>query len=409
MTAGPSDAELAKLYWKRQAQQLKAQIEEADPTMKSTTGAATGVKPWKPVQDAAVAGASTKAFIQAFNGNNETSVTPKVSPSEVAAAKGRIIEAMVQAGRDTRYIEDAMMKISPHLDIFALSSDPAVQSVLLQRIMSGGASGGQNFGMRDLIEAVKLVNDVRAPQQSQSDPGSLMTAATNAVRIGAELGSSKNNSSDPLAMMKMITDNQAQSHAQQLQMYERLLDSQQPRSLREQLTDLREVTDTLGKISGKEPTEIQMKRLDILAQREQRQFESSIELQKGKQQSAMFENIAGALGKALESPILKEAGRKMAESIPGLGKTAGAVSQVQSNAARSTLDQPLDEVFAFTCQQCGTTHQFSRKALTLIDSSPTRMWACPKCGASYRLGQQVGGAGTAPSDDKKDQPPTVAP
>jgi len=158
-TTGPSDAELAKQYWRKQAQHLRAQLEEANPTMKPTGG--TGAKPWKAVEDAAVAGASSRAFLTAFgNTGNETSITPKVSPSEVAAAKGRIIEAMVQAGRDTRYIEDAMQKISPHLDIFALSTDPAVQSVLLQRIMNNNS--GQNFGMRDLIDAMKLVEDLRS-------------------------------------------------------------------------------------------------------------------------------------------------------------------------------------------------------------------------------------------------------
>ena len=113
MTTGPSDQELAKNYWKRTAMSLRSQLEEKNPEMKTSPSS----KPWKPIEDAAVAGASSRAFLTAFgNGGNETSTTPKVSPSEVAAAKGRIIEAMVQADRDTKYIEDAMQKISAHLD-----------------------------------------------------------------------------------------------------------------------------------------------------------------------------------------------------------------------------------------------------------------------------------------------------
>src|SRR5207302_635543 len=43
------------------------------------------------------------------------------------------------------------------------------------------------------------------------------------------------------------------------------------------LRQVKETQDIVGKITGKETPEIQMKRLDLLAQKEQREFERSIE------------------------------------------------------------------------------------------------------------------------------------
>ena len=109
----------------------------------------------------------------------------------------------------------------------------------------------------------------------------------------------------------------------------------------------------------------------------------------------------------LQDPVgLHLSVQQLANAFKGVGvaKVAGTVTQVQSSAARSTLDQPLEEVFSFKCGQCGTDHRFSRKALTLIESSPSRLWACPRCGASYALGQQ-GGPDAA---EKKDNGSTGA-
>jgi len=398
VTTGPSDSELAKLYWRRQAQQLRAQLEESNPSMKPTGG--SGTKPWKPVEEAAIAGASSRAFLTAFGNSGSETVTPKVSPSDVAAAKGRIIEAMVAAGRDTKYIEDAMLKISPHLDLFALSSDPAVQSVLLQRIMNNNPP--QNLGMRDLIDAVKLVTDLRntTPLTSQSDPASVMNAAGNLFRTGVETARGRNDGID----MSQVLQMQQQSHDRMIQAQQehfkeiRELQSQTP-TLVDSLKQYRELQGLVGTAPDK--PEVMMKRLDLQAAADQREHEYRLESAKEKRQSEMIKGIGGTIGKALESPILREAGRKMAETVPGVGKVAGAVSGVQTSAARATLNEPLQEIFGLKCSQCGTDHRFTRGQLTIIESSPTKMWACPNCGASYSLKPQ---GGTDTMAGKNDEP-----
>src|SRR5437667_4862395 len=192
-SSGPSDQALAKVYWRKQAQHLRAQLEEANPTMKPTGG--TAVKPWKQVEDAAISGASSRAFLTAFQGDNAPSGIQKVSPAEVASSKARIVESLVQQGKDAAYIEDVMNRVSPHLDIFAMTSDPAIQSVLLQRLVNSNSN--QNFGLKDLIEATKLIHDVRnTPQQAQSDPASVMNAAGNLFRTGVETARGRNDGID---------------------------------------------------------------------------------------------------------------------------------------------------------------------------------------------------------------------
>jgi len=121
-----------------------------------------------------------------------------------------------------------------------------------------------------------------------------------------------NNNVDPVCYEQMINQNQQQSHQQQLQMYERLLNrtaNVTPRTARRRAGD----QDTLGKLGGIEPAEIQMKRLDIVAQREQREFERSIEAGKEKRQSEMIKGITGAVTKALESPVVRELAGKWRE------------------------------------------------------------------------------------------------
>ena len=405
MTTGPTDAQISKEYWKRQFTSLKHSLEENNPGMKPIS---PNAKPWQVIQDSAIQGAAAGAgqasyfqTLKAFQGNESAKQQPVIS--DPAGAKARIIETLIRQGKDAGYIEDVLNRVSPYLDIFGLTNDSAVQSILLSRLMNG-SSGQNSFGLRDLVESIKLVENLRGSPQQPQDPATLMTATTSAIRTGAELAKSNNNGLDMTQILQM----QQQSTDKLLQLQDKhhsqILELQQPRSLREQLTDIREMQDTLGKIAGKETPEIQMKRLDLLAQREQREFERSIEAGKEKRQSELIRGIGGAVGKALESPILREAGRKMAETVPGVAKVAGTVTQVQSSAARSTLDQPLEEVFSFKCGQCGTDHRFSRKALTLIESSPSRLWACPRCGASYALGQQ-GGPDAA---EKKDNGSTGA-
>src|SRR2546427_391063 len=120
----------------------------------------------------------------------------RITAAELERSKrARIVESLVKQGKDAAYIEDVMNRVSPHLDIFSMTSDPAIQSVLLQKLVSGNS--GQNFGLKDLIEATKLIHDVRnTPQQAQSDPASVMNAAGNLFRTGVETARGRNDGVD---------------------------------------------------------------------------------------------------------------------------------------------------------------------------------------------------------------------
>src|SRR2546426_9017884 len=110
MTTGPSDAEISKQFWKSRFTRLRNEIEENNPGMVRPSA---GAKAFEPIQQAAVAGASTRAFLTAFQGDNATSSVQKISPAEVASSKARIVESLVQQGKDAAYIEDVMNRVSP--------------------------------------------------------------------------------------------------------------------------------------------------------------------------------------------------------------------------------------------------------------------------------------------------------
>ncbi len=149
-TTGPSDAELAKQYWRKQAQHLRAQLEEANPTMKPSGG--TGAKPWKAVEDAAISGASSRAFLTAFEGNgtNPNSKPVQLDPNIVIQAKATIVNALA-ANHTPEQIAVYLEKISPFLDTAMLAgSDPLAQSLLYAKVMSSNRQ--QPLGLKDVIE-----------------------------------------------------------------------------------------------------------------------------------------------------------------------------------------------------------------------------------------------------------------
>jgi hypothetical protein len=396
-SSGPSDAELAKQYWKRQALKIRGELEEHNPTFAKPSA---GAKTFEPIQQAAVAGASTRAFMEAFQGNGSGNKSQPVM-SDPAGAKARIVEALVKQGKSGEHIQDVLDRVSPHIDIFSMTSDPAVQSILLQRLMNGNQ--GQNFGLRDLVEALKLVETVRAPQQQPqtTDAGQLANALATAMKSGVEAAKSNSNNSDPTTVLKIITDNQRESHAQQLQMYERLLDSQQPRSLREQLEDLRGVSDSLGKIAGKESEAVTLKRIEMENQRWAKQTDIDADIRKARGQTEMIKTITGNLQKALESPVVRELGKNVGKKLPG----AETFSQARVNSAQAEIRNPTETPWQFTCPRCKTSHTFTTKDLTMINERGGR-WVCTgtidgkPCSETYQLRNP---GGSSP-DDRKDRP-----
>ncbi len=333
-----------------------------------------------------------------FGNGNDGAKSVRADPVGVT---GAIIQELVRQRKTTEEIDATIGKINPYIQTLALAQDnPTVQNILISKILGGTISNNPNH---DAIELLRLYHEMRGPEQKQaSDPAAMMNAGVNAVRTGIELGKTKNGGIDP--MLQMMQENHKQALDMQERHFEQIqaLRSQQP-TFAEQMEELGRLQGTFGKLNGKESENVQLKRLEMDAARLQREHESSLEIAKEKRQAAMLTGISGAIGKALESPILREAGRKMAETLPGpLGKAAGTVSQVQSQAARSVLDQPLEEALGFTCETCGASARFTRRDLKMIEATPTRTWACPKCGASYTLKGGTTSNNSPGKDDRVD-------
>src|SRR5437667_6294360 len=198
MTTGPSDAELAKQYWRNKAQHLRAELEESNPSLRPT--GATGAKPWKPVEDAAIAGASSRAFLTAFgNGNSEPSLTAKVSPSEIAASRQRTIEALVKAGKSDAEIQAFLEKTSGYVDALTVAGNDSMMATLLfNRVMTGG---NQQLTMKDMIETIRLAQDLRGPNagQHQNEMAEVIKALAQFNKGGSDPAQAFNNATNLLA------------------------------------------------------------------------------------------------------------------------------------------------------------------------------------------------------------------
>jgi len=363
------------------ALRTRSETERLNPSMIKGERAA----PWKPVQEAAIAGASSRAFLTAFgNGGSETSATPKsVNPSTLIEQKSLIIRSLVAAGKRPEEIETYMVKVAPFIDVVAAAgaADPIAQSMLFTRLMSG--SGSQGLTIKDVAEVIALVNSARS-QQPQSDTASIIAA------LGSFLAATKtNNASDSIATIQNLyaemSKNQQRSFDSHLQLLrERYTD--QP-SFQDQLAQIVQVQKTLGSL-GKESDTIASKRMDVEFQKWQAQLNAASEDRKSKNQSAMIERITGGLSKALESPIVREAGRGIGQVLgktsPTAGRVASAVTGAPTAAARAELNtSPTEIPWGLTCD-CGAQHRFSQLQLATIEDKGGR-WACPNCGKVYEL------------------------
>src|SRR5437899_3686078 len=211
--------------------------------------------PLERIKEAKIARLELKEFLK----DDEPKSQPMPDPNRPIDALKELAAFGLRLGKPPSEIEEVVKRLTPI--IVPLGSLAGGDSIARESVYAR-AFREQKFGFNEMIQTLNSINAMRPAAEKIDIPG-MMNAMSSAMRTGAELASSKNNTADPLAMMKMITDNQAQSHQAQLAMYERLLETSQPRSLREQLTDLREVNDTFTKLGGKESETIQTRRLEL--------------------------------------------------------------------------------------------------------------------------------------------------
>ena len=322
------------------------------------------------------------------NANNvNTNPQPKVT-ADLITVKGKIIQEMVQQGKDPDYIESAMSKISPYIDTLALANDnPAVQSILVSKIMSGNVNGN---GTRDLIQLMQLARELHGPQQSQqSDPTSVMNAAGNLFRTGVETARGRNDGVD----MSQVLAMQQQSHDKMLQAQQehfrelRELQTGQP-TLVDQVDQLGRLQSLLGKIGGKETEAVVTKRLELDEKKWEASLAADTERKKAVTQADMFKQITGGLGRIFESPIIKKVGENLGETLGRTSPTAAgvvrAVSRAPEQAANAELQTPPTHVkYQLSCQKCGKPHSFTALEISQISDRGGR-WTCPTCGEVYQ-------------------------
>ncbi len=293
------------------------------------------------VREARVSGLEIREFEKGLsesgNGANSNSKPVQLDPNTVIQAKATIVNALA-ANHSPEQIAVYLEKISPFLDTAMLAgSDPLAQSLLYAKVMS--SNNQQPLTLKDVIELVGIVNQSK-PQQTQTDPASVMNAAGNLFRTGVETARGRNDGVD----MSQVLAMQQQSH-------DKMLQAQQ-----EHFKELRE-------LQQQQPT-----LLDSLKQ---------------------YRELQGLIGTTPDRPaIIRELGKKAASAIPGAAPIVGAVTAAAASATKQALEEPLEERFSLDCAGCGTRYEFSRKQITLIQDG-TGKWSCPKCGYTYDVGSQM--------------------
>jgi hypothetical protein len=366
------------------------------------------------IEEARIRGLEVFQFEKGIGGNTSKSATPQVTPGDIASAKARIVEALAKAGKSAPEIEEYLTRISPHLDVYALATnDPTSQALLYSRVMSGN---GQS-GLKDIVETIKLVNDLRGPQQQQSDPAGMISAVAKVFEVAQR----RNPERDPVETFNAAVQtvapfinqqNESLKTAYQGQIDMLKLQLEQNRGT-DPLTVLKQWHETgqqLGLIGQPESDEIKLHRLQGLEEDRKRAYElererwqhelrTKEEDRRQKAQNSMMQQVVGSIEKIVESPVVKELGKNVGNKI---GMPANPLAQAKTQAAQNQLSDPLSTPYSFTCGKCKKDFAFSAGQLTKI-SEAGGTWLCPSegCHEVYRLkdhdkkGSGAGGPGSS--------------
>jgi len=314
----------------------------------------------------------------------------KPSPKEIFERKTSIMRAVAQTGKPEE-IPKVMEALSPYMEVS--STDP-LMSLLIPRLNN---SGGEKLGVREVLEIIKLGNELRGPSQQPSDPTTMANVIASSLKTGAELAS-RNNGSDPVAAfnqgIQTITP-----ILEKLSETQRLAFEGQIAQLRNELEqkDPEKYFQTFQKYSEMfgghppESAEVQMHKLHSLdAERERayrleterwrNELQTKAEDRKAKQQSQVIGQITSSLERVFESPVAAQLGKQIGGKI---GVSSNPISEARTQAAQNQLQNPMEERFSHLCPKCKKTSHFSRADLVKIESSGGR-WVC-SCGEAYTL------------------------
>lgn len=388
-------AEREQRYWKmkRDALVLRNEYETQNPEMFQGAEKRLGAgkpTPMDQLEQAHVRGAAMRMYEKGYSGGNDGDSKAKTSPGEIAASRQRTIEALVKSGKSDAEIQAFIEKTSGYVDAMALAgSDPMMASILFSKTMSGG---NQQLTMRDMIETIRLAQDLRGPNKGehQSEIAQVIQALTQYNRGSGDPSQTFNTAANVLGpMYAQMNQANKESSDRYLDLLREQMDRQSSNNPLDYLRQLKEGQDIVGKLAGKESETIQAKRLELDHEKWKASMEADTERKKTAGQTDMVKTIVGNLSKALENPVIREAGRGIGQALgktsPRAGAVVNAVAGAPQAAARTELNTPPTQVpWGLVCHKCQTQHTFTQLQLAQIEESGGR-WSCGKCGEVYEL------------------------
>jgi hypothetical protein len=279
-----------------------------------------------------------------------------------------------------------------------MATDPVSASLLYGRVMSGG----QQPTLKDLVEVIGLVNQLKGPQQPSQDMAQLATALGTMFRSGVEAAQAKNGS-DPVAayqagmaavtpLLDRLSETQRLAFESQISSLRNELQQKDPTIF---LSKVREMADSLGWGPPQQESEqLAIHRLHGLEEDRRRAYElekarwehelrGKEEDKKARAQNDLIRSVSGTVEKLVESPVIRELGKNVGNKI---GVPHNPLAEAKIAAAQNVLQNPMELPYEFKCGKCGVTHTFSAKDLTLIGERGG-LWMCPSknCGETYKL------------------------
>lgn len=387
-----------------EAAELKKDLARLSKGLGDDSGGDGGVRPVDRIREATISGLEVRAFQDALAGGNSQGSKPgnsEPSPKtvqEASDARARIIESLVKAGKTPEEIEQYLARLGPHLEMAAMARDPYAALMLYSRF----SSNPKEMQFKDVIETIKLVNDMKGGGNSQGSVAEIATALVEAFKAGKEGAQTANPGmtnfdafQEGMKFVTPILNSQSEAvktaYSERIKTLEERLAGSDPVAY---LKQIKETAETLG--IGSVDKEIELHKLTQAEKESDRRFEFDLkhwelekqeknEARKDKRQTQILDRVFRGVESALESPVIKEAGKMVG------GKLEGKVPDVRGQAARSQLTEPMQEVKEFVCPNCRRRTEFTNMELVQIANKGGR-WVCPTqgCGAAYTLGS--GGA-----------------
>ena len=399
------------------AAENRARLAELDPTMSGSPQERTDLRkdlragPVDRFRKGLGDGLEISGLRSALQSAPDNNASWKPSPKEIFERRTSIMRAVAQSGR-AEDIPKIMEALTPYMEV---SGGDPLMSLLIPRLSNN--NGGEKLGLREVLEIIKLGNELRGPPQpqNQSDPAAMASAMVGAVKVGIEAAKNNNGSSlDPVAVLRESSESTKAMLESQRDFYKTQLELNKTQKPGEYLKELRAVQDLFAR--EPEDREIALRRIDGLSEERRMAFELEKErwhqqisdrqdANKAKREGELVRTVVGAIQKIGEQPLVRELGKSVGKKI---GVPENPIAAANTRAAQETLRNPMDVPYSFVCSRCKQSHAFTSGQLTKIASNGGR-WVCPTegCAEPYVLKGMDSPSGST-KRDKDDGDATVA-